>query len=586
MIIDPTFLRGLRIFLLALAGISLAYALLRPAMHPVARINDADVTHVSSWNEAVIETQFSRRDILFHVQSPLPVDAIQLYVDDCVLGVRINGREMQDPRFPYCNWFDYLTLKTGDALHAGSNAVTVTVRNDEGTGKLVAAVARASWLWKIALASFVCSIAAFGAFVFRHARTAAAKTVVAFVTLGTVLRVFYFAYVDYDMNAYDWGGHLEYMQYMADQWRLPPGDAGWEFHQQPLYYMLGGAVLTIVRALHLQDAYLDILQCISLLLSLGTLCACGWIATLLFPEDRAHAALQRFVFLGLLATLPGLIMFSSRINNDVPLFFFAALCIGFLLSWWKSGSFESWALMSMALSFALLTKSSGLPLLAMAALALLLRPDTLRTKAKNGALLAGMLLLFVGWTFLIRVYIQDQAELVPVWVTPGLRVKNFVAAYTTFNPWQILMHPFNHNWIDDDRRQYLWEYFFRSAFFGEWNFASFFGHGATVLLSAALLLIPVWAWGVLRSIWKPTRQEIVLVVLLAVSLLALTSFRFLHPNSSNQELRYIAFVTIPIAYFLARGIATLRYTWPLLVPVIVVFACSSAFAVLAAVHAR
>lgn len=581
---DISFGSMLRVLLGCLLAASIAYVLLKPSVHPVAVIKGDDIRHIDSWADAYMPQPHSDQDVLFHVWSPLPFGKLQMYVDDCVQRIYVNGRGVGDDRLPYCSWFDYMTADVSGYTHMGSNTITVTLHNDRGGGTLRVTASAASWLYRSVLAFFLLSIGMFGVWWFFHVRSAAARVTVVFMIVGTLLRLYYAAYTEFDTRAYDWDGHLEYIRYIADHWVVPVGNQGWEFHQQPLYYLFGGGVLSVMRVLHVEDSFTTVMQFFSLLLSLGTLYAGGWIGSLLFPANGKHAPYERFAFLGLLATLPNLIMFSTRINNDVPTLFFAVLCIGFLLSWWKHGTFDTWAGACGFGVLALLTKSSALPLLAPLGLAWLLRAQPLRTRVHNALFLGALLLVSLGGTFVVRVLIQGQDELVPVWVTTGLRVKNFLAAYLMFDPWQVLMHPFNNNWTDGERRQYLWEYFFKSAFFGEWNFYWYFNAGSTVLLASGLLLIPAWLWGIVRSAWKPTKIAAILFSLLAAGLLALVTFRYMHPNSSNQELRYVAYVVVPIGYFLARGIASMRYRLPFAAVATVMFVASSAFVVLAAYH--
>lgn len=579
-----SFGEGIAVLACVLFVVACSYAFLKPRVHPVAVVRNGDVVHADSWAGTTVTRPHADVDVVFHVWSPLPFGKLQMYVDDCVQRVAVNGKGIKDGRFPYCSWRDYLTVDAWGYTHVGSNTVTVKVHNDLGSGGLRVVASQASALYRTMLASVLLAIAAFGAWWFLREKHAAGRVTAFWVAFGSMLRVYYSAYTEYDTRAYDWAGHLEYIRYIADHWMLPVGSQGWEFHQQPLYYLFGGAVLSVTRFLHAEDGFIDVMHFFSLVMSIGALLAVAKTATLLFPERDNSSAIERFAFLGLFATLPGIVMLSTRVNNDVPTLFFATLSFAFLFSWWKHGSFDAWAAASGFVALALLSKSSALPLLAAFALAWLFRKQTGRSRIATAALLASLLLVTIGGTFVVRVLVQGQQELVPVWVTSGLRVKNFPAAYYTFNPWQILMHPFNHNWIDEERRQYLWEYFFRSAFFGEWEFRWMFDVGSTVTLSSALLLIPCFLWGVVRSLAKNPKLPAVFFALLVASLAALAAFRYMHPNSSNEELRYVSFVVVPIGYFLARGMASMRYRLPFAAVASVTFAASSVFLVLAAYH--
>ncbi len=477
---------------------------------------------------------------------------ISLYADDCLQAVRVNGVPLDHPNLPHCDWAKSMTIDTGNLLRDEENILVATVRNKDGGGTFSASQVREGNLVKLLFENlYLLWILIWAVYCFRKCPQKQ-KFVVLLTAVAILLRVFYFLHTDFTERAYDVDGHLEYIEYVNQHWNIPQGDQGWEFHQQPLYYFFGAIVKTALHALDLDLLFLSTMQLFSLLMSIGTFFASVWIARMLFEKKTTVRAMLPWVALS--AVLPGWIMLAPRINNDVPNLMFGVITVGFLIAWMKDPKWKNWLWMCVFLSCALLTKSSSIALIGVAGIALLSRLKADRTfflACATGALTVGVV---ISGTFFVRNVLQKQVALVPVNVNPALHVRNFPGAYVTFNPVKILAHPFNNNWTDDERRQYLWEYFFKSAFFGEWQFNDFFGGSARILLALALLLMPFAFWGIWKEIRHPSRMGIMFGAMLFLFLLSLATFRLVHPNSSNQELRYISVVVLPMLFFLSQGI--------------------------------
>ncbi len=46
----------------------------------------------------------------------------------------------------------------------------------------------------------------------------------------------------YTRSGFDWSGHVDYIRYVATNWRVPVATEGWEMFQPPLYYFLSAIV--------------------------------------------------------------------------------------------------------------------------------------------------------------------------------------------------------------------------------------------------------------------------------------------------------------------------------------------------------
>jgi hypothetical protein len=179
-------------------------------------------------------------------------------------------------------------------------------------------------------------------------------------------------------ESYDLGDHLRYAQWFAEHWSMPAADYSRLTYGPPLFYMLCGALL---RAGVPEGG----LVWLPILLSVARL--------LLFfkvlREWLPHDPLARLVALGLAAVLPVSVHLDGMLNNESLSMLLALVFLWLLPRYFAAGGaaptpagntrHSRWryaALLGMALGLSLLTKLSGLLLVAallVGALAELLR---------------------------------------------------------------------------------------------------------------------------------------------------------------------------------------------------------------------
>lgn len=143
------------------------------------------------------------------------------------------------------------------------------------------------------------------------------------IVLGCILlRAHYVANTVYNVRAYDWDGHIQYISYIVDHMQLPPVTLGWETTQAPLYYVIAALWTKAGIWVGRFPTVFPDLKLLSFLLSIATMGAAAWLSFVIFPRKTAERA--RLLFIGLVGTLPSLAFFSSRITNDtlVPLVMF------------------------------------------------------------------------------------------------------------------------------------------------------------------------------------------------------------------------------------------------------------------------
>lgn len=483
---------------------------------------------------------------------PLHPRVFRLVPDDCITAIIVNGELFADPAIPFCDYTNGRDIPIGAALHAGANDIEILVRNEGGDGRLSV---ETSWSDPAFAIPFYAAIlfAFFLGLVGLKLREAGntATAVYAAIFLGVALRLLYFLATPYWTRAHDVEGHIEYMRYLTEHLWLPPPSAGWEFYHPPLYYFLGSLILGSGNLMGLPESVsLRMVQGLSLLLSVGMLLLTAQIGSMLFTGKSRPKALPLFTLAG--ATLPGLVFFAGRINNDVLAAFFGCVTVAYALSWWKTRRFKQLALAAVATGLALLCKNSLLSLVPFLFACILFAQGTrLRQIVARSVAVILIIVGVAGWFSVVRLA-RDPGNRAMVGnvgnLNDALKLPNTPSAFLTFNPVQIVLHPYNSPWADEERRQYFWEYLFRAAFSGEFDFGlrhrelmQWTLAGSLVLLC---LLVPL---GIVAALLRGARRSVPVLALLFAILAAHAAFRWKYPYSSSQDFRYSTLVTLPLS---------------------------------------
>lgn len=376
--------------------------------------------------------------------------------------------------------------------------------------------------------------------------------------LGVVLRTVYVLVTTYPIRAYDWWGHIEYINLLTRTAELPQAAAGWVTYHPPLFYILTSTILRTAEAFGISfQTSLPSLEILSLLLSIATLGVGITCMTMLFRKREECGVL--LLSSALLATFPSLIFPSSNIGNDALLQFLAFLALFFLIRFWNQPRRCDSVALSVVLGLALLTKANAAVLVITSYLVLLFHPR-MHLREKLTEITQSILIIapLAAW-FYVQRFLLEGGEIVgnASKLHPMLLLHPTFQTFLTFNPVRMLLHPFVNDWYDIFGREFFFEYLLRSALFGRFHFGeSLIPFAQLLLLSALILCIPL-----LRGLFEDVRREsdtfplwIPLAVLLSAHILFVLSF----PYSSSQDFRYSLLLTVPLAAYEAKGIFLLR----------------------------
>lgn len=499
-----------------------------------------------------------RLDVWFTLRAqPLRFARYRIVASGCLETLSVNDRPVNPGGADACAISNGAVVDLSNTLHTGRNAVHVQMRNARPLAMLRFEPAALDPV-RAVLSLGLLSCAAWIAFTVAVAMRGDALDRGAFAVFlaGAALRIAYVLGTYYSERAHDTGPHIDYARYLAANLRLPPAGGGWEFFQPPVYYAVAAAFLRAGAAIDQPiEAILDALQLFSLVCSLVTLGAAVWIGAMLFPA-RADGR-RRHLFALMVAALPSLVFMASPISND-PLYEALSFIAGALLvHWWRYDRPRAWYASVVVACVAVNTKSSGLALLPIAFVCLLLRVETpWRVRLRHLAVSAAIATIGVAFIPLMRAATDPTARrLVTMNVDglpPALTLPSEPRNIVTFDPVQVVAHPENFPWDNSQRRQFLLEFFFRSAFFGEYTFAPDLRTLERLILTSALLALPLIAFGLAREfgdahpLW-PT------LVSTATLLAAFVLYRIKFPYAPSQDFRYVTFLAVPLTFFAVRG---------------------------------
>lgn len=387
--------------------------------------------------------------------------------------------------------------------------------------------------------------------------------IVACVLLSTALCVHYLAYTSIEERNYDGQSHLEYIQTIASQGRLPDTFACGACGHPPLYYLLAAAwskVALLGGWLSLEQG----LQWLSLLLFFGFV-----VFALLIARSTIEARAPLRLAAALIVFWPSSILNSVRVHNDALAAPLMLASMYFLAEWDKQGRSRDFYLALAAAALAILAKSTGY---AAAAALVLFAAAGLRSVARRRGSVVRLVasISVVAATGLLAVGIResratetpcqkvlgracDGRYVPPVADTPSrflyFDARTFVRRIDTVP--------------EDPARDYFLNRLLKSSLLGTMPLGDELGsrrhHVLAACLSVLLLsLLILGASGLTflnRARWRRYR---VYLTSSAVLLAFLVAFRLRAPNEFHEDFRHIFPALVPLCVAFAATAQHLR----------------------------
>ena len=369
------------------------------------------------------------------------------------------------------------------------------------------------------------------------------NSIIALLAISTLLRVLYLGYTGPYERSYDVGGHLEHMDYILREHRRPSSTECWECHQPSSYYLLSAAAYTLGKRLPIPEP-VSVLVGLSLAFDLIFLL----FSARFFQELSERWSVKCCV---LLFFWPSGILNSIRINNDAPMYAFAAATLFFGLRWMRTKAPKDICLSALFAALVTITKISGLFVLPVVFCMWLghARAGAFRegwfwrqTAAAAAIIMLGFGILYAD-KFHSRWGMTESERITPIvhTIDSSLRVENKFRNYWLFDLRDFLEEPYTHSRDDRGGRQFLLNFFLKSSLFGEFHYYQPYAqvYLAHVLKAWLLVLLIVFSIGLLRigHLWPGIPLVLAAAVLFPFA--SLVYFRMNLPFSCNQDFRYV-----------------------------------------------
>jgi hypothetical protein len=364
--------------------------------------------------------------------------------------------------------------------------------------------------------------------------------------LGVLIRIIYLQETFFDSRGHDVGGHVSYVQIIAEKHKIPGANECWTCYHPPIYYLAVAPTWNLAKTLDVSPQ--RFLQWDSFIFSLVAL-ALGLLCMNMFLSGGSL-----YVASLLWVLWPGAVLASSRIGNDILFYLTHILCFWLCLKYLLSHQGRYLLLASLACWAAFWTKSTGLVTIGIWGLTFLLgyfpRARILPAKSEMVALI-----LFLGLAVtIVSVHLTGSVVGNAGGLNKAIEVGNKPSNYLFFDVRSFLTEPYTSPWEDAMGRQYFWNYLAKTSLFGEFKLlTATAGLWLASIISFCFLILMGFA-GV--GLWKMKFSKVGLLFvgqgLLFVC--AMLSLRMQYPFACSNDFRYIVPVLLSFTPLVGLGI--------------------------------
>jgi hypothetical protein len=482
--------------------------------------------------------------------------------DDCITAFIVDGRAINTKIFGECSPDQEKAVPLEKMFTTGKHSVEVRLEDRSGREGFDLRVSPLDWTQRT-LQVLILGLISVWLFLLWRILKLKRWWLFTFLLVGILLRISYFSATQPWVRENDYDGHVDYIQWILDHHSLPRAGDGWEFYQPPLYYSVSAVFGWIGKAVSgTQGAVIWMVQLEGLLTSIAVLAVAAWVGYWLFQKDRSKK--YYFLFLALVASWPVLVQTAAKVNNDVFVQLFSILAVGFMVRFWQTGNRFIWYALSASIILGIMTKLNMVFLIPPAYLCLLFtRRLTFEQKLVLGGVTMLAILAFTEWFYVLN-YIGQHTNF-PIGnsagLNSGLLVDNGLQNFLGFHPLRYIRSEYLNPFEDLSGRQYFWEYFLKSSFFGEFGYSQSVGArylaralNASQLFAALLIVI-----GFVRSLFsgEQRRKTFPLLVTLFFIIFGHLLFRYKSPYSCSEDFRYSIAAIVPMFYYILAGVQAL-----------------------------
>ena len=382
--------------------------------------------------------------------------------------------------------------------------------------------------------------------------------------LGVVIRIVYFQKYGIMVFQHDWHGHIEFIEYIAQNWNLPSIPMkSLEFPQQPLYYLITGGLYSLLIEVGFNHD--DALYCIgyfSLFCSMIFLLYSYRLIRVL-----THNQWVQLVAIVFISLTPSVVYLSARINNDSLVMALSVVSIYYIIKSYQTAFQKGFYLALLSVSLLFLTKvsASSIELLLFALLLVAYYKSDKRKEnlLKKSLYWYGLVGIFLLTFTLFRVYMpleEGAFYLVNSAKYPKQTIELLDFNYfTSFNIIDLITTGQCHIFGEDSIRHSFLTYQYGTMFFGESNYAYFIHkHPALfVLMQSILLLGLIYLIGFIAYLINLRHEPLlhkILFGVLFINFILIIKFLLMYPSICNTDFRYFVASFILQGFVFARGL--------------------------------
>lgn len=376
--------------------------------------------------------------------------------------------------------------------------------------------------------------------------------------IGFVMRIGYMLYTPCTVRFHDLkavsinsDGNAAYILNILNG-HLPMSNEG-QFYHPPLYYILSGIVIFVLKPILNLTNEMDIINC-ARLVSCTFSCATLYCVKALCAELK----INKLIPLSLVAFLPNFYLMGGRVNNDAMAVFFMTAILLFSIRWYKTQSIKNTVILALSFGLGMMSKMSvallAVPtgLLMIYVLAKSIKKNYLLKALKSLCLFAAISMP-LGLAYPIRNMILFNQPFNYVFDvgSEGFASQNysFVQRFLTFPITKMINPVYNDVFTDYN----IWIYLLKGGLFGEFRF------NISVTIPAIMLfifaLINIFMTISVASSLKEKDESIIYLVLSAIVLvISYTVFNIKYPYGCTMDFRYVAPVFVINALLLGRFI--------------------------------
>ncbi len=367
----------------------------------------------------------------------------------------------------------------------------------------------------------------------------------------------------YTRACFDWGGHVEYIKYMASKWRTPVATEGWEMFQPPLYYFLSAFIYKIFGGQLAEPSSLKAVQFFSTFSGIANALFALWVLRRLFPQ---HRAIQTMGF-SLVGLMPMCFYMNPLISNEIFAGGIISLSIVLLIKYGFTERIllKHYLIMAVAIGLALLSKYTALFIFITAAIVFGIRMlDKLHRRQE---LLYFLIFLVVvvaicGWLY-VRNFVMFFDPFIANWDETSTYHYEQIHGYRTLGFYMRFGSVFFH--IPERSR---WASFWDGQYGSLWgdSHGNFLNadksnkHGMIIIYLAFLptMAILLGFFQSIRSIFRSWRSnpDLALVIVSALTIISLLSFTMEVPFYSTIKAFFFLSLLPAIAVFGGKGLYT------------------------------